>query len=207
MRTVWGRANSSNVMKVVWLLEELQLPYERIDVGGPFGQTHTPGYVAMNPNSMVPTLQEDQFSLWESNVIIRYLAAANAPGHVMWPDDLRSRAKIDCWMEWQQTTLGPPQTVVFQGLVRTPPEERNTGAIEAAMAVAGKAWSILDKQLAEHDFVAGPHFTLADIPLGVHVHRWFSFVMHRPETPRLAAWYHRLLERPAYRAHCAMPMT
>jgi glutathione S-transferase len=207
MRTLWGRANSSNVMKVVWLLEELGLPYKRIDVGGPFGRTHTPDYVAMNPNGLVPTLQEDGFTLWESNAILRYLCAANTPGSALWPDDPKARANIDHWMDWQQTTVGPPLGIVFTGLVRTPPEERNMGAIEAAVLSAGKCWSMLDRQLAHHPYVAGPAFTLADIPLGVHVHRWFSFVVHRPETPHLAAWYHRLLERPAYRTHCAMPMT
>jgi glutathione S-transferase len=194
-------------MKTVWLMEELSLPYQRIDVGGPFGRTHTSEYIAMNPNSMVPTLQEGDFTLWESNAILRYLGAAYAPGSQMWPDDLKARANIDRWMDWQQTAIGPPQTVVFTGLVRTPPEERNMGAIEAAVLQSGKNWLILDRQLAHHDYVAGPDFTLADIPLGVHVHRWFSFVIHRPETPHLAAWYHRLLERPAYRTHCAMPMT
>ncbi len=207
MRILWGRANSSNVMKVIWLLEELGLPYERIDVGGPFGRTRTPDYLAMNPNSAVPTLQEGDFTLWESNAVIRYLCAANAPGSAMWPDDLHARANIDRWMDWQQTIIGPPQTVVFQGLIRTPPEERNMGAIEAAMLTVGHAWSILDRQLTRHDYVAGPDFTLADISLGVHVHRWFSFTVHKPETPRLKAWYDRLLSRPAYRKHCAMPMT
>jgi glutathione S-transferase len=207
MRTLWGRANSSNVMKVIWLLEELQLPYERIDVGGPFGQTDTPGYLAMNPTSRVPTLQEGDFSLWESNVILRYLCTAHAPGHAMWPDDLRTRANIDRWMEWQQTSLNRSQTVVFQGLIRTPPEQRNTGAIEEAMAELGGHWSLLDRQLAAHDYVAGRVFTLADIALGVHAHRWFSFPALRPETPHLHAWYERLLARPAYRAHCSAPMT
>jgi glutathione S-transferase len=207
MRTLWGRSNSSNVMKVIWLLEELGLPYERIDVGGPFGRTRTPEYLAMNPNSTVPTLQEDDFTLWESNVILRYLCGTNAPGHAMWPDDVRAQANIARWMDWQQTTLNAPMTVVFQGMVRTPPEQRNMGAIEAALATVGGHWATLDRQLANHDYVAGPEFTLADIPLGVHVHRWFSFTMLRPETPRLSAWYHRLLDRPAYRTHCAMPMT
>ncbi len=207
MRKLWGRANSSNVMKTVWLLEELGLPYERIDVGGPFGRTTTPEYVAMNPNSVVPTLQEDGFTLWESNVILRYLAGARALGTPLWPGEGQARANIDRWMDWQQTTLGPPSTVVFQGLVRTPPDKRNTAAIEAAMVTAGRLWGILDQQLAQHDYIAGPDFTLADISSGVHVHRWFSFDMQRPEQPHLRAWYDRLLQRPAYRTHCAMPMT
>ena len=208
MRKLWGRKNSSNVMKVVWLLEELALPYERIDVGGPFGRTHDPDYVAMNPNSVVPTLEEeDGFTLWESNVILRYLAALHAGGTAIWPTSPQARANIDRWMDWQQTTLGPPATVVFQGLIRTPPDQRNTGAIEAGMIKLGHAYSLLDAQLAKHDYIAGPDFTLADIPSGVHAHRWFSFPLMRPDLPHLRAWYDRLLARPAFRSHCAAPLT
>jgi glutathione S-transferase len=207
MRTVWGRANSSNVMKVIWLLEELQLPYERIDVGGPFGRTDTPAYLAMNPTSRVPTLQEGDFSLWESNAILRYLCTANAPGHGMWPEDIRLRADIDRWMDWQQTSLNRPQTLVFQSLIRTPPEQRDNDVIEAALIELGAQWLLLDRRLASQDYVAGPAFTLADIALGVHVHRWFSFPVLRPETSHLRAWYERLLARPAYRTHCSMPVT
>ena len=207
MRTLWGRANSSNVMKVIWLLEELRLPYERIDVGGPFGRTRDPDYVAMNPNSVIPTLQEDGFTLWESNAILRYLAATNAGGNSLWPAAPQARAIVDQWLDWQQTTMGPPQSTVFQGLVRTPPEQRDNAATEAALARAGAAWTILDAQLAKHDHIAGPDFTLADIASGVHVHRWFCFTVQRPELPHLRAWYDRLLDRPAYREHCARPMT
>ena len=207
MRKLWGRANSSNVMKTVWLMEELQIPYERIDVGGPFGRTRDADYLAMNPNSAVPTLQEDGFVLWESNVIMRYLASAHAEGMPLWPTDLRARARVDQWLDWQQTIMGPPGTIVFQGMVRTAPEQRDMGAIEAGFARLGAAWTILDQQLAGHDYVAGPDFTLADIASGVHVHRWFSFTLPRPELPHLRAWYDRLLARPAYRQHCAAPMT
>ena len=208
MRKLWGRKNSSNVMKVIWLLEELRVPYERIDVGGPFGRTQDTDYLAMNPNSVVPTLEEPNgFTLWESNAILRYLATIHAAGTPFWPDDAQARANIDRWMDWQQTTHNAPGSTVFQGLVRTAPEQRNTGAIEAAMIKLGHAWTLLDAQLGHHDYVAGPDFTLADIPLGVHVHRWFSFTVMRPELPHLRAWYDRLLQRPAYRTHCALPMT
>lgn len=207
MRTLMGRANSSNVMKVVWLLEELGLPYSRVDVGGPFGGTETPQYLAMNPNGVVPTLVEGDFVLWESNAVVRYLCGANAPGSPMWPDDLRARGSIDRWMDWQQTTLNRPQSTVFQGLVRTAADRRDYAAITAATTEAGRCWTLLDGILAQVPYVAGPVFTLADITLGVHVHRWFAFDIARPPQPNLRAWYDRLLERPAYAKHVALPMT
>lgn len=208
MRKVWGRRNSSNVMKVIWLLEELALPYEQIDVGGPFGRTADPDYVAMNPNSVIPTLEEaDGFTLWESNVILRYLAAVHAASTPLWPQAPQVRANIDRWMDWQQTILGPPATTVFQGLVRTAPEHRNMADIEAGMIKLGRAYTLLDAQIARHDYIAGPEFTLADIPVAVHAHRWFCFTMMRPELPHLRAWYERMLERPAFRKNCAAPMT
>src|SRR4029077_18656579 len=104
-RILWGRATSSNVMKVIWALEELQLPYERIDVGGSFGKTDTAEYRAMNPTSLVPTLQEDDFTLWESNAICRYLCHAHAPHSRLWPQEPHTRANIDRWMDAQQTLL------------------------------------------------------------------------------------------------------
>ncbi len=207
MRQLLGRANSSNVMKAVWLMEELGLPYQRTDVGGPFGGTDTPGYRAMNPTGRIPTLVEDGWALWESNAILRYLCAAYAPGTPMWPEDLRARAGVDRWMDWQQATLGGPQTVVFQGLVRTPPERQDRAAIIAAAARLGGEYSLLDGVLARTPYVAGEAFTLADISLGVHVHRWLSFDLDRPEQPHLRAWYGRLLARPVYAAHVALPMT
>jgi glutathione S-transferase len=207
MRIVWGRANSSNVMKVIWGLEELGLPYERRDVGGPFGQTDTPEYRAMNPNQLVPTLQEDAFALWESNAILRYLCNAHAPETPLWPRDQQARANVDRWMDWQQTAMNTCGATVFQGLVRTPPERRDTMAIERATVDLTRVWSMLDAQLAKHDHVAGPEFSLADIPLGVHVHRWFFFPIAKPELPHLRAWYDRLLARPAYRQHVGGPVT
>ena len=207
MRQLLARANSSNVMKAVWVLEELGLPYQRIDMGGPFGGTGTPGYRALNPTGRVPTLVEEGFVLWESNAIVRYLCAMNAPGHPMWPDDVRVRAGIDRWMDWQQASLGGPQTVVFQGLVRTAPEQRDGAAIEAAAVEVGRLWSLLDGALEGGLYVTGAEFTLADVALGVHVHRWFSFDVARPRQPNLRAWYERLLARPVYAMHVARPMT
>lgn len=207
MRRVWGRANSSNVMKVVWGLEELGLPYERIDAGGSFGKTNTPEYRAMNPNGLVPTLEEDDFVLWESNAILRYLCTAHAPGSALWPAEPRARANVDRWMDWQQTTLNKSMEVVFMQLVRTPPEKRDATAIAKGVKDGGKTWGMLDAELAKHPYVAGTAFTIADIPLGVHVHRWFNLAIERPSLPDLKAWYDRLLERAPYRKVVARPVT
>jgi glutathione S-transferase len=203
-RIVWGRNTSSNVMKVLWALGELGLPFERIDVGGSFGKTDTPEYRAMNPTGLVPTLQEGDFTLWESNAVLRYLAQEHAAGTTLWPADPHVRAGIDRWMDAQQTVLNRPMSGVFWGLVRTPADQRDLTAVAAAIEEAARAWHLIDAGLRRHDYIAGAEFTLCDIPWGVHVHRWFGMNYHgltRPDMPALRAWYDRLCQRPAYRQH------
>ena len=203
-RIVWGRASSSNVMKVLWGLGELGLPFERIDVGGTFGKTDTPEYRKMNPTGLVPTLQEDDFTLWESNVILRYLHAAHAPASPLFPTEVHARANVDRWMDAQQTVLNRPIGVVFWGLVRTTADKRDMAAIAQGIADAAKAWRMVEAELQHHDYIAGDTFTLCDIPWGVHAHRWFGMNylgLERPELPALRAWYDRLCQRPAYQQH------
>src|SRR5262245_50616582 len=131
MLKVWGRTNSSNVQKVMWAVGELRLTHERIDVGGEYGALDTDAYGKINPNRRIPTIDDDGFVLWESNVIVRYLAAKHGAG-TLWPEALTERAVADQWMDWQQTTLAPDMRTVFWGLVRTPPERRDATLIEAA---------------------------------------------------------------------------
>ena len=203
-RVVWGRATSSNVMKVLWGLGELSLPFQRIDVGGAFGKTDTPSYRVMNPTGLVPTLQEGTFTLWESNVILRYLAQVHAAGSMFWPTDARARADIDRWMDAQQTILNRPMSGVFWGLVRTAPEKRDLKAIETAITETERAWRMIEPRLSRHAYIAGSDFTLCDISWGVHAHRWFGMNyqgLKRPEIPGLRSWYDRLCDRPAFRQH------
>ncbi|MGE0415216.1 MAG: glutathione S-transferase family protein [Acetobacteraceae bacterium] len=205
-RIVWGRATSSNVMKVLWGLDELNLPFERIDVGGAFGKTDTPEYRAMNPTGLVPTLQEDEFTLWESNVILRYLCHAHVPHSPLWPQEPHARANVDRWMDAQQTVFNRPMSAVFWGLVRTPADQRDMAAIQASIHDTVKAWRMVEEKLAKHDFIAGSDMTLCDIPWGVHAHRWFNMDylgLERPDLPAVRAWYDRLCQRPAYRRHIA----
>ncbi len=205
-RILWGRSTSSNVMKVIWTLEELKQPYERIDVGGPFGKTDTAEYRAMNPTGLVPTLQEDQFTMWESNAIMRHLCSAHVEHTTLWPQDPHARAKVDQWLDAQQTVMNRPQGVIFINMVRTKPENRDHAAIAQAVKDAGKAYGMIGAELGKHHYIAGSHLTLADIAWGIHVHRWFTMDFDRPEIPNLRAWYDRLLTRPIYKEHVARPL-
>jgi glutathione S-transferase len=204
MLRIWGRNNSSNVMKVLWLCEELAIPFERIDAGGAFGVTRTPEYLAKNPNALVPTIEEeDGFVLWESNAILRYLSRSRAPGNPIYPADPRAAADCDRWMDWQLGALNPPMTQVFFTYVRTPEAERDYAATAKARDAAEKLWAMVEAKLEGGDFVCGDHLTTADIALGIYVHRWFEMPIDRAPMPRLRGWYDRLRARPGYAKHCA----
>jgi glutathione S-transferase len=206
MLKILGRANSINVMKVLWCCEELNLPYERVDVGGAFAFKNQPNYLELNPNGRVPTIDDDGFILWESNVIVRYLSAKHAMG-TLFPKADRERWNAERWMDWQQTVAGPAMTAMFWQLVRTAPEKRDLAAVEASRKSTAEAMNILDKHLAASPFVAGGSFSMADIPLGCMAYRWLAFPVERPHQPHLAAWHEKLKQRPGYRKHLTLPMT
>ena len=206
MLKIWGRTNSSNVQKVMWCVGELGLEHDREDAGGPFGRTRDPDMLARNPNARVPTVEDDGLTLWESNVIVRYLAARHDAGG-LWPEDARDRAEADRWMDWQQTTVAGPVTTVFWGLVRDP-GRYSEEEIAAAASQGAEVWKIADARLHGRDWLAADRFTMADIPLGVVARRWFELIDDRPAMPGLEAWYARLCERPAFARHVlAVPMT
>jgi glutathione S-transferase len=204
MLKIWGRNTSSNVQKVIWALGEIKVPFERIDVGGAFGKTKEPAYLAMNPNSLVPTLEEeDGFTLWESNSIVRYLAAKHA-SRVLEPADLKTRALAQKWMDWQLSVLGPAITPVFWGLVRTPPEKRDAAAIAAGKEKTIAAAKIMDAQLGRTQYMAGSDFSYGDIPVGIMIHRYVQLIPERPATPNLDRWYAAISARAAFKEQVAV---
>ena len=206
MLRIWGRTNSINVQKVLWTCSELGLEYDRIDAGLAFGVNNTPEYKAMNPNGLVPTIDDDGFILWESHAIVRYLARKHGMG-TLWPADERTAADADRWMDWYSTTLFTGVRVVFQTLVRTPPEKRNMAEVEENRLKAAAAFDILEAHLAKRDYVAGRAFTMGDIPAGVATYRWLHLPIERGSLPNTERWYQRLTERPAFRKHCMLPLT
>lgn len=203
---IWGRANSINVMKVLWTADECGLKYERIDAGGAFGGNDQKWYLDMNPNGVVPTIEDGGRILWESNSIVRYLSARYAAGS-LWPNDPGLRSEADRWMDWQSSTINAGMRDVFWGLIRTPPDKRDMEAITRAAGDTGKLWARLDEKLAGRLYVAGQHFTMGDIPVGCFVHRWYALPIERPELVNVKAWYERLKTRPAYRKHVMPPLT
>ncbi len=206
MLKIWGRANSVNVKKALWAMEELGLKYERIDAGMQFGVTKTPEYIKMNPNSLVPTIDDDGFVLWESHAIVRYLAAKHGAG-TLWPADLKVRADSDRWMDWTHGFAREFQRPVFWPLVRTPPEKRDMKAIEEARQKCGELLAIPDQALSRNAFIAGANLTMGDIPLGCHVQLWMRLPIERPAHANLKAWFERLCSRPAYRKIVDMPLS
>src|SRR6202043_987423 len=190
--TIWGRANSVNVQKVLWCLRELDLAYERIDAGMAFGKNHEPDYLAMNPNGRVPTLVDGDFVLWESNSIMRYLVLAYRPQSTLYPQEPRVRAGVDRWLDWTLSTLQPVDRPVFWALVRTPAAQ----------------WRIVEAQLATRRFIEGDDFTLADIALGAYARRWFGVEgISKPTLPHLERWFAQFAGRAGFAQFVAPPMS
>lgn len=208
MMKIWGRSNSINVQKVVWAANEFGLPYQRIDAGMEFGIVKTPDYLTKNPNGLVPCVEVDGLTLWESNAIVRYLASRHPQSHEpLWPTDPGLRVLADRWMDWQTTTLYPAMHAAFIGLVRTPPERRNAEAIETSIALYETKMAILDAQLAQNEFLAGADFPMGDIPCGAVVHRWLHMPVERKPWPNVERWYRSIAARPAARTALILPVT
>lgn len=206
MLKIWGRTNSINVQKVLWCCAELGLKYDRIDAGGKFGVNNTPEYLALNPNGLVPTIDDDGFVLWESHAIVRYLSHRHGKGS-LWPTDEKACADADRWMEWYSTTLWGNLRNIFWNLVRVEPEKRDMKLVEESRKKMADNLKMVEGILAGKPFVAGNTFTMGDIPMGVALHRWFLLPIERPGYPRLADYYERLKQRPPFAAHCAAPLS
>lgn len=207
MLTIYGRVNSVNVQKVLWCLAELEIPYTRIDAGLEHGKNNEPWYLALNPNGRVPLMQDGSFSLWESNTIVRYLAAKHGFGSLC-PASLETRALAERWMDWQLSTLVGPVSVVFQNLFRRPAAERDMAAVARKVPEANRAMALLDAHLEKHPYVAGDAFTMGDIPVGATAHRWLEIPgIDRPPFAAVRAWRERLAARKGFTAHVDLPLS
>jgi glutathione S-transferase len=201
MLKVWGRKTSINVQKVMWTVGELGVPHKRIDAGGPFGGLDTPEFATLNPNRLVPVIEDDDFVLWESHAIVRYLAAEYGMGTLA-PADRKQRALANQWMEWANSTIYPDVILTcFLGLIRTPAKDRDVAAIEGAARRVGENLAILDAQLGRRSYILGEQLTVADVANGALMYRYFNLDIPRPQLPNVEAWYQRLTQRKPYQEH------
>ncbi len=198
MLQIWGRLSSINVRKVVWAAQEVGASFVRTDAGASFGIVDSAHYRSMNPNGLVPVLQDGAFTLWESNVIVRYLAATHPHAQLL-PRPLAQRFEAEQWMDWQQTSANPAGRHAFLQLIRTPEAQRRPELLEQSRAAMEPLLTLLDRHLSGRNHLLGEPFTIADIALGCEVHRWFGLPQARPAWPHLQDWYARLLARPASR--------
>jgi glutathione S-transferase len=203
MFTIWGRLNSHNVKKVAWFAEELGLEYQRIDTGGAFGMDAA--YLEKNPNALIPTIDDGNVVLWESNAILRYMAAQYGGEH-WWPTDPSVRAMADRWMDWQAGYAGA-QRDAFLSLVRKPPAEREPAVIAASVASCAWQLAVMERYLGETPWLSGENFGIGDIPMGVYAYTWFTLPIERPDFPNIARWYAAIRKRPGFAAQVAIPLS
>ncbi len=205
MLKVWGRRSSFNVQKVLWLVGELGLAHQHVPAGGSFGRLDEPAFRALNPHGRVPVLEDGDVAIWESHTILRYLAARYGRG-TFWLDDPAERSRVESWMDWSQTSLQPDfLTGVFWGYYRTPDAQRDWPAIRRSLDRCTEHFRLLDGILAARPFLMGEELSLADIPIGTSLYRYFELDIERPELPHVTNWYQRLQQRPAYREHVMVP--
>jgi len=198
MLKIWGRLSSINVRKVVWAAQELGVGFERTDAGSTFGLVNTASYLRMNPNALVPVLQDGDYVLWESNVIVRYLCASHALGS-LYPATLPERFNAERWMDWQQTTLNPAGRDAFVQLIRRPGGQVDAMRVDASVAATTPLLDLLDAHLARQPFMAGAQLTMADIPIACEIHRWRGTPLPHQPRAHLDRWYQHMLALPASR--------
>lgn len=206
MLKIWGRLSSLNVQKVMLAVRELALPHELVERGGQFGGLDTPEYGKLNPNRRVPVIDDGGFVLWESNAIVRYLAARYGNG-TLWPTDPCVRGDADRWMDWQTTEWQPAMIPSFLQLIRTPESERNAAVIDKSVKQINACAQLLDAALQGRDYVSGAQFTMGDVALACSAHRWLGLPIERPATPALSAWYRRVMMRPATAGVLTLPLS
>jgi glutathione S-transferase len=200
--TVWGRRNSMNVQKVMWTLGELGLDYQRHDVGGSFGVDDQ--YKAKNPNAVVPTIEDGELTLYESNACVRYLARQYGTGS-LWPSDVKDAALADQWMDWQCSTFGAGFFMIFMNKIRVPADQSNPDQIRKGEQQTAHLLQQLETKLEQTDYMVGNTLTMADIPISALLYRYFMMEIERPSLPAVEAYYQRLTARPAYQKHVMIP--
>ena len=202
---IWGRTTSINVQKVLIALTECNLDYDQEVIGRQHGGTYQPEFCRINPNGNIPALEDGDFILWESNAIVAYICEKYGTPHLC-PGDMQQRALCNQWMIWQITSVYPHLRPLYMKAIRPDEYDGDDALLEAAPAKMMKSLNILEAQLAGKDFIMGDSFTMADIPVGAVLKRWYVLRGNDNRHPNVTAWQQRLNERPSFVAHTNMAL-
>ncbi|MEG1235134.1 MAG: glutathione S-transferase family protein [Acinetobacter sp.] len=193
--TIWGRPNSLNVHKVLWLAAELGLQFEHIPAGQQYGVIDTAEFLALNPNGLIPVIQDGDTVLWESNTILRYLTEVYGK-NTLWIEDPKLRFSAEKWIDWYTTTVLPVFGIVFFNLVRQPEDKRDLAAVKIAAEKLEKILDVANSELAQQPYLSGSSFGVADIPLALALNHWFNLDVERQhDHTHLKAWIERIRAR------------
>jgi glutathione S-transferase len=204
MIQLYGRHTSYNVQKVLWTLDELGLEFDHTNLGGRYGGLNTVEFDALNPNDKIPVLNDDGLVVWESNAIVRYLAAEYGQG-TLWPLQSTDRSQADQWMEWAVNNLLPEFISLFWAYYRTPESQRDFTAIDLTQLKCERLYRLLDAHLGDCRFLVGDSFTMGDIPAATSLYRYFEMGLEVQKPPNVMDWYSRLMEREPFRCRVAEP--
>lgn len=208
MLTIWGRENSVNVKKVLWCAAELELAFNVIPAGGEYGKNKDAPFLALNPNGLVPCMQDDEndLILWESNTIVRYMAAKFGPNHWLLADPA-VRAASEKWMDWSLSRLTPALQPLFIQLVRMPPAKRDQQLIANALQACEKLFDVAETALEKQPYFSGNKFGVGDIPIGCLAYNWFSLAIERKPRHQLQTWYQAISSRHAFQSRVMLPLS
>ena len=202
MLKIWGRKNAYNVQKVLWLLDELQIAYQHVDVGSIPGDIETPEFTTINPNQRIPVIFHNGTYIWESNTILRYLAA-NYDNNLLRNETPLERTHIDRWLDWELGTLQPDFLALFWNYFRTPEKKRDNAIVEENLRRCEKRFSLLNNHLSNQPYLAGDSFTIADVAVGTCLYRYKTMGTKTASYDFVNSWYQKLLARPAYQRNIA----
>jgi glutathione S-transferase len=197
---LYGFPASPNTWKVRALAAYLKLPLEFEFVDLTKGVQYAPDYQALNPTGRTPTLVDGDFTLWESNAILQYIASKTTTP--LWPNDARSRADITRWQCWELGHWGAQACgpLTFENLVK---KFVNLGAPDqTAVAKATEAFNkeakLLDGHLAKHKYLVGGALTIADFTAAAPLFHAQGAGMPVAPYANVRNWFERVSSLPCW---------
>ena len=197
MLTVYGRQSSANVQKVHWILAEGNIEFNSINIGGKYGGHTSQEFIKLNPNSTIPVLKDNDFIIYESNSIIRYISEKF---NLFKSENSKEKALINQWIDWSSLVFGLQCATYTAHNMLLPVEERNPSIASETKVKILKSFEILDNQLGKNTFIINEKLSLADIPIGCWLHRCVILDLNFSQFKSLENWYKKLKESNAYQS-------